>query len=103
VNDQRIAPEWVSALEGVADPMLSSFAGVSVWASTTTFRTWPEIEPSAHEFNCRKGKSLLLGADGTMSAAEIEVTRSFRERDGMQDGLRPADAATRCGGPTCWR
>ena len=79
MNDQRIAPEWFSALEGIADPMLSSFAGVSVWASTTTFRTWPEIEPSAHEFNCRKGRSLLLGADGTMSAAEIEVTRSFRD------------------------
>lgn len=51
--------------------------GLTGWQATTTFRKWPNVEPKAHEFNCRKGDSPVVGADNTMSAAEVEVARRF--------------------------
>jgi len=69
---------WTEAVPLVSRPTLGDFGGLHVWTGRTTFDQWPHDEESHHELNCRKGRSLLRGADGSMSCAEIEVARAFR-------------------------
>ena len=68
---------WIAAIAPVSPPIAQSFGGIEVWSSTTTFVRWPNLEPSSHEYNCRKGRGLVTGAGG-MSCAEVEIARRFR-------------------------
>jgi hypothetical protein len=69
---------WTASIAPVSLPIAYSFGGVNVWSSTATFSRWPNLEPSNHEYNCRKGRGLVTGASGDMSCAEVEITRRFR-------------------------
>jgi hypothetical protein len=74
VGDQA----WLVSIAPASGPITRSFGGVDVWSSITTFERWPNVEPSSHEFNCRKGRGLVTGASGDMSCAEVEIARRFR-------------------------
>jgi hypothetical protein len=78
MTEEGQSADWMDFVPHIGVIAMSAFGGIPVWASQATFRQWPNAEPSAHEFNCRKGRSLVVGADGAMSAAEIEVVRSLR-------------------------
>jgi hypothetical protein len=69
---------WIEAIAPMSDPGETSFGGVTVWSSTTTFSPWPGLEPSSHEDNCRKGRGLVTGERGDLSCAEVEIARRFR-------------------------
>lgn len=77
--------DWTRAIGPLTEPTEVTFGGVRVLSSSTTFRTWQDEVVSSHEYNCRKGRGLVVGERNDLSCAEVEIARRFR-RSGWNGG-----------------
>ena len=70
--------DWLARI-GLDSVDRESFGAIEVWTAHVEFTPWRGAKPGHHEMDCRKGDNLVMASDGSMSCAELEIARAFRE------------------------